>query len=105
MAEDYYRIRLGRGGQAHKNIEQDIIEAAPDNKLEALYDYLFSFEEPARTLIFCNSKPAVDTVDDYLYNKGLPSTSIHSGRDQTHREDSMYGCSSTLFFKTPLTHI
>jgi hypothetical protein len=29
-------------------------------------------------------------VDDYLYNKGLPVTSIHSDRTQREREDALY---------------
>jgi ATP-dependent RNA helicase DDX3X len=28
-------------------------------------------------------------VDDYLYNAGLPSTSIHGDRTQREREDAM----------------
>jgi ATP-dependent RNA helicase DDX3X len=42
-----------------------------------------------RTLVFVNSKEQVDFVDDFLYNSGIPSTSIHSGRTQREREDAM----------------
>ena len=44
---------------------------------------------PARTLIFVNSKARADFVDDYLFNMGLPSTSIHSDRNQREREDAL----------------
>lgn len=44
---------------------------------------------PTRTLVFVNSKTQVDFVDDYLYNQGLPCTSIHSDRTQREREDAM----------------
>lgn len=88
MAGDYFRIRVGRAGQAHKNIRQNIIEVDQNNKREAVYDLLFAME-PARTLIFCNSKPTVDLLDDYLYNRGLPTTSIHADRNQREREDAM----------------
>lgn len=44
---------------------------------------------PARTLIFVNSKAQADVLDDYLYNMGLPSTSIHGDRTQREREDAM----------------
>lgn len=40
-------------------------------------------------MIFVNTKPGADFLDDYLYNKGLPSTSIHSDRTQREREDAM----------------
>ena len=45
---------------------------------------------PSRTIIFVNSKKAADFIDDFLFNKGLPSTSIHSDRTQREREDAMY---------------
>ena len=45
---------------------------------------------PSRTIIFVNNKKAADFLDDYLFNKGLPSTSIHSDRTQRQREDALY---------------
>lgn len=51
-------------------------------------DLIFS-DEPQRTLIFTNSKVKCDMVDDYLYNKGMPVTSIHSDRTQREREDAL----------------
>ena len=45
---------------------------------------------PARTIVFVNGKKAADFLDDYLYNKGLPSTSIHSDRTQREREDALW---------------
>jgi hypothetical protein len=44
---------------------------------------------PSRTLIFCNSKRGVDYLDDFLYNLGMPTTSIHSDRTQREREDAL----------------
>jgi ATP-dependent RNA helicase DDX3X len=88
MALDYMRIRVGRAGQAHENITQEVIEVTRQNKKQATYDVLFA-SKPARTLIFCNSKHEVDLLDDYLYNQGLPTTSIHGERDQREREDAI----------------
>lgn len=45
---------------------------------------------PSRTLVFVNSKRNADFLDDYLYNMGMPSTSIHSDRTQREREDALY---------------
>lgn len=56
--------------------------------MRAIYDLLISMP-PVRTLIFVNSKEQVDFVDDYLYNSGMPTTSIHGGRTQREREDAM----------------
>ena len=57
-------------------------------KREALFDLLLSMP-PSRTIIFVNNKKAADFLDDYLFNKGLPSTSIHSDRTQREREDAL----------------
>ena len=57
-------------------------------KQTALFDLLLSMP-PSRTIIFVNNKKAADFLDDYLFNKGLPSTSIHSDRTQREREDAL----------------
>ena len=44
---------------------------------------------PARTIVFVNSKKSADFIDDFLFNNGLPSTSIHSDRTQREREDAL----------------
>ncbi|KAK3635451.1 hypothetical protein LTR56_014735 [Elasticomyces elasticus] len=88
MADDHYLIRVGRAGQAHKNIRQEIIQVDRDSKRDAVYDLLMACD-PGRTLIFCNSKPSVDLLDDFLYNRGLPTTSIHADRGQREREDAL----------------
>lgn len=59
-----------------------------DQKMAALYDLLITM--PAcRTLVFCNSNGKCDTIDDFLYHKELPVTSINSARTQYEREDAM----------------
>jgi len=88
MAEPYVRVRVGRAGQTHKNIRQNIIYVDGDRKRDAVLDLLLS-TPVGRTIVFVNSKPGVDLLDDFLYNKGLPTTSIHSGRDQKEREAAM----------------
>jgi ATP-dependent RNA helicase DDX3X len=88
MAPEHYRLTVGRAGSSHKNIAQDVIFVGGNKKLEACFDLLYS-SEPVRTLIFCNTKRTVDELDAYLYQRHLPSTSIHSDRGQREREDSM----------------
>ena len=65
-----------------------IIWCDQDKKMKALYDLLLSMP-PSRTLVFVKFKKTADFVDDYLYNLGLPSTSIHSDRTQSEREDAL----------------
>jgi ATP-dependent RNA helicase DDX3X len=88
MEEDHVRIKVGRVGSTHGNITQKIVYVNEPEKNQALFDLIFS-EEPRRTLVFTNSKMKCDMVDDYLYNKGLPVTSIHSDRTQREREDAL----------------
>ena len=44
---------------------------------------------PSRTLVFVNTRKEADYLDDYLYNRGMPTTSIHSDRTQREREDAI----------------
>ncbi|MCJ1435750.1 hypothetical protein MMC27_005125 [Xylographa pallens] len=89
LASNYIRIRVGRAaGTTHLNVTQNVIFVEESRKREALFDLLMA-TPPARTIVFVNGKKAADFLDDYLYNRGLPSTSIHSDRTQREREDAM----------------
>lgn len=59
-------------------------------KKQALFDLLGSLP-PTRTIIFVNNKHTADELDDYLYNLGLPCTSMHGDRTQREREAAMRG--------------
>jgi ATP-dependent RNA helicase DDX3X len=89
MEEETIKVKVGRVGSTHQNIKQQIVYVNDNEKNQALFDLIFS-EEPGRTLIFTNSKVKCDMVDDFLYNKGLPVTSIHADRTQREREDALY---------------
>lgn len=88
LSPDHFRIHVGRAGSSHKNIHQDVIFVDKNNKREAVFDLIYTME-PGRTIIFCNSKGGVDELDDFLYNRGLPTTSVHSDRNQREREDAL----------------
>jgi ATP-dependent RNA helicase DDX3X len=88
LANDHVRIRIGRAGSAHINVTQHVIWVDGNAKQQALYDLLVSMP-PSRTLVFVKSKKTADFVDDFLFNRGLPSTSIHSDRTQREREDAL----------------
>ncbi|KAK0729813.1 P-loop containing nucleoside triphosphate hydrolase protein [Lasiosphaeris hirsuta] len=88
LAEDHVRIAVGRAGSCHENIKQSVVLVDPMMKKVALFDLLSSL--PAtRTIIFVNNKRVADELDDFLYNKGVPCTSIHADRTQKEREASM----------------
>ncbi|KAK5663188.1 hypothetical protein OQA88_6605 [Cercophora sp. LCS_1] len=88
LALNHVRIRVGRAGSTHANIKQKIIFTDPSMKRQALFDLLHSLP-PCRTIIFVNTRRTADELDDFLYNKGIPVTSIHSWRTQKEREASM----------------
>ncbi|RMZ91394.1 hypothetical protein DV736_g1364, partial [Chaetothyriales sp. CBS 134916] len=88
LSNDHVRIRVGRAGSTHMNIKQNVMWVESNLKQQALYDLLISMP-PSRTLIFVKSKKTADFVDDFLFNMGLPSTSIHSDRTQREREDAL----------------
>ncbi|KAL4805585.1 P-loop containing nucleoside triphosphate hydrolase protein [Aspergillus unguis] len=88
LAEDHVRIRIGRPGSTHKNVDQNIVYTEPHLKKTCLYDLLLAMP-PSRTLVFVNTRQEADRLDDYLFNLGLPCTSFHSGRTQREREDSL----------------
>ncbi len=88
MSNDNVRVRIGRTGSTHKNIKQSIVHVERDMKRQCTLDLLLA-SKPARTMIFCNSKIEVDLLDDFLYNSGMPTTSIHGDRNQAEREDAM----------------
>ncbi|KAL5118381.1 hypothetical protein ACEQ8H_003730 [Pleosporales sp. CAS-2024a] len=88
MEEEAVKIKVGRVGSTHQNITQQIVYVNESEKNQALFDLIYS-EEPGRILVFTNSKVKCDTIDDFLYNKGLPSTSMHADRTQREREDAL----------------
>ncbi|KAH8754065.1 DEAD/DEAH box helicase [Diaporthe sp. PMI_573] len=88
LATEHVRFRVGRAGRANDNIVQNIVQTDPSMKRQAMYDLLHSMP-PARTLIFVNNKRTADELDDFLFNRGLPCTSIHADRTQLEREDAM----------------
>jgi ATP-dependent RNA helicase DDX3X len=42
------------------------------------------------TLVFVETKRSADSLEDYLYNQGFPTTSIHGDRTQQQREAALH---------------
>lgn len=82
------RFRVGRAGSTTENIKQIIVQAERHEKRDALLSCLGEMSG-VRTIIFVNSRQEADNLDDFLYNMGLPVTSIHSDRSQVEREAAM----------------
>ena len=48
----------------------------------------FSFVE-SLTLVFVETKKGADSLEDYLYHRSYPVTSIHGDRSQREREEAL----------------
>jgi ATP-dependent RNA helicase DDX3X len=88
LSEEHVRFRVGRAGSSHANIIQKIYFVEPQLKRKALVDLMLD-QEPTRTIIFVNNKRLADELDDFLFNQGIPCTSMHSDRTQKEREGAM----------------
>ncbi|KAI9755233.1 MAG: hypothetical protein M4579_004365 [Chaenotheca gracillima] len=88
MANDHFRVRVGRPGSTTANVAQKVVFVEENLKKTAVYDLIMSMK-PSRTIVFVNSKRTADFVDDHLYNLDLPTTSIHADRTQREREDAL----------------
>ena len=94
---DYVFLSVGRVGSTSENIVQQIIRTDSDyQKKEYLLDLLRA-NQGGLTLIFVETKRAADGLDDYLYERGIKSTSIHGDRSQAQREDALQAFRSGAF--------
>ncbi|CAG8456726.1 15642_t:CDS:10, partial [Acaulospora colombiana] len=79
---------VGRVGGTTSDITQKIKYVEDKEKRNQLVELLLQ-QPPSRTVIFVSSKRGADSLDDFLYNQGFPSTSIHGDRSQREREDAL----------------
>ena len=88
LAASHVRFRVGRAGSTTENIQQNVIQLEHNEKRKCLLE-LLSDMAGVRTIVFVNSRQEADNLDDFLYNTGLPVTSIHRDRTQIEREGAM----------------
>jgi ATP-dependent RNA helicase DDX3X len=88
LSKNHVRFRVGRAGSTHVNIKQEVIQVDSSLKRDALTTALSSID-PCRTIVFVNYKRTADELDDYLFNTGMPCTSMHADRTQSEREAAM----------------
>jgi ATP-dependent RNA helicase DDX3X len=96
--KDYIFVAVGRVGAASKDVTQKIIWMEQDEKTEYLIDFLSRVPE-GLVLIFVETKRGADYLEEILYNKGFPTSSIHGDKSQREREDAL------KCFKTAVTPI
>ncbi|KAG1042069.1 hypothetical protein G6F43_011971 [Rhizopus delemar] len=88
LRADYLFLKVGRVGGTSTSITQRVIYVSEDQKRETLRNLLNGLP-PSRTLIFVETKRSADSLDQFLYERSFPSTSIHGDRTQMEREDAL----------------
>ncbi|KAI8070346.1 P-loop containing nucleoside triphosphate hydrolase protein [Gongronella butleri] len=88
LRSEYSFLKIGRIGGTTNQITQTIMYVPEEEKREAVR-MLLNSQPPSRTLIFVETKRSADSLDQYLYERSFPSTSIHGDRTQMEREDAL----------------
>ncbi|KAK4521539.1 PHO85 cyclin-5 [Mucor velutinosus] len=88
LKPNYLFLKVGRIGGTTTDITQKVMWVEEGEKRERVKQLLMS-QPPCRTLIFVDTKRAADSLDHYLFESKLPSTSIHGDRSQMEREDAL----------------
>jgi len=86
--DDYVFLTVGRVGSSHALITQTVERVnSYHEKSEMLLDLVEAV--PGLTLVFVETKRGADQLEDFLYSKGKPATSIHGDRTQQEREAAL----------------
>lgn len=87
--DNYIFLAVGRVGSTSENITQKVVWVDEFHKRDFLLDLLNASQPKSLTLVFVETKKGADALDDYLYTKGYPVTSIHGDRSQSERESAL----------------
>jgi len=94
LARSYLRnpavVTIGSAGKTSDLIKQEVIwvsKADRDSKLE----FVLSCHPNTQAIIFVNAKRSVDAVANLCYRLGYSCASIHGGKSQDQREESLRG--------------
>jgi ATP-dependent RNA helicase DDX41 len=80
-------INVGRAGAANLDVIQEVEYVKKEAKIVYLLECLQKTAPPV--IIFCERKNEVDEIHEYLLIKGVEAVSIHGGKDQAERNESI----------------
>eukprot|EP00301_Raphidiophrys_heterophryoidea_P005427 c12279_g2_i1.p1 GENE.c12279_g2_i1~~c12279_g2_i1.p1 ORF type:complete len:641 (+),score=156.85 c12279_g2_i1:22-1923(+) len=80
-------VNVGRAGAANLDVVQEVEFVKPEAKLVYLLECLQ--KTPPPVLIFAENKADVDDIHEYLILKGVEAASVHGGKDQEDRTQSV----------------
>jgi ATP-dependent RNA helicase DDX3X len=84
---EYIFLTVGRIGSTTESIIQRVRWVEDNEKKDALLDFIPTVE--GLTLVFCETKKMADHLEEFLYNNGYSSASIHGDRTQSEREAAL----------------
>jgi len=91
LAEDflygYIFLTVGRIGSTTTSIVQRVKWIEDSNKKNTLLEIIPTVD--GLTLVFCETKRMADNLEEFLYNNGFLSASIHGDRTQQEREAAL----------------
>jgi len=80
-------VNVGRAGAANLDVIQEVEYVKREAKIVYLLECLQKTAPPV--VIFCERKSDVDEIHEYLLVKGVDAASIHGGKDQSERNESI----------------
>lgn len=84
MKENRASIKMEPSEQNTPKIMHSYINVQDTEKEKVLLD-LLTVENPDSCIIFCNTKDAVESVNQHLFKAGLPIDKLHGGMEQNDR--------------------
>jgi len=94
LARSYLRnpavVTIGSAGKTSDLIKQEIIWVSR-NELDSKFELVLSRHPNTQAIVFVNAKRSVDAVANLCYRLGYSCASIHGGKSQDQREESLRG--------------
>ena len=94
LARSYLRnpavVTIGSAGKTSDLIKQEIIWVSR-NERDSKFELVLSRHPNTQAIVFVNAKRSVDAVANLSYRLGYSCASIHGGKSQDQREESLRG--------------
>lgn len=94
LARSYLRnpavVTIGSAGKTSDLIKQEIIWVSR-NERDSKFELVLSRHPNTQAIVFVNAKRSVDAVANLCYRLGYSCASIHGGKSQDQREESLRG--------------
>ena len=86
--KDYTFLAVGRVGAASRDVTQRVVWVDQEDKCDFVIDFLSRVPE-GLILVFVETKRGCDILEEILYQRGFPTSSIHGDKSQREREDAL----------------